>query len=52
MVAVWLLALQLQVPPPVGYVNDFANVVGPDAMARIVAVIDHCGRVRPVRSSW
>src|SRR5258708_36600364 len=38
--AVLLLALlQLQIPAPRGYVNDFAGVLDPDAAARMTALI-------------
>ena len=34
------LALQLQIPAPTGYVNDFANVIDPASRAAMEAVID------------
>src|SRR5258708_19595064 len=38
--AVLLLALlQLQIPAPRGYVNDFAGVLDPDAAARMTSLI-------------
>ena len=37
--AALLLALQLQIPAPTGYVNDFAGVLEPDAAARMTALI-------------
>ena len=33
-------AAQLQLPEPVGYVNDFADVVDPEVAARIERIID------------
>jgi uncharacterized protein len=33
------LLLQLQIPAPTGYVNDFAGVLDPDAAARMTALI-------------
>jgi len=33
------LLLQLQIPAPTGYVNDFAGVIAPDATARMTALI-------------
>lgn len=43
-VAVLVLAApvraQIQLPEPVGYVNDFASVIPPEAEARIQAIID------------
>lgn len=33
------LLLQLQIPAPTGYVNDFARVLDPDAAARMTALI-------------
>jgi len=35
-----LLALQLQIPSPVGYVNDFAGVLDDDSKSRMQAIID------------
>ena len=35
-----LLALQLQVPAPTGYVNDFAGVIDPDSRREMLAIID------------
>ena len=38
--AVWALQLgQIQVPKPVGFVNDFARVISPDASARLQRII-------------
>ena len=34
------LALQLQIPAPTGYVNDFANVIDPGSRATMEAMID------------
>ncbi|HET6763786.1 MAG TPA: TPM domain-containing protein, partial [Longimicrobiaceae bacterium] len=31
---------QLKLPPPQGYVNDFANVISPEYEARIQAIVD------------
>ena len=39
----WLpvvLLLQLQIPQPVGYVNDFAGIVRPEIAQRMTALID------------
>ena len=35
----WLQLGQLQIPPPVGFVNDFARVIRADAAARMSSVI-------------
>jgi uncharacterized protein len=37
--AALVLLLQLQIPAPSGYVNDFARVLDPDAAARMTALI-------------
>ena len=34
------LALQLQIPSPVGYVNDFAGIIDPSVERQMLAVID------------
>ena len=34
------LLLQLQIPAPTGYVNDFAHVIDPASRARLEAIID------------
>ena len=40
-------------PQPVGYVNDFANVIAPDAEARLVALafLVRLRRLAPVSSA-
>ncbi len=38
--ALLVLLLQLQIPAPTGYVNDFAHVIDPASLARMEAVID------------
>ena len=35
-----ILLFQLQIPQPVGYVNDFAGVIRPGVQTRMHAVID------------
>lgn len=35
-----LVALQLQIPAPVGYVNDFAGILRPEIAARMTRLID------------
>jgi uncharacterized protein len=39
-----LVAFQLQIPAPVGYVNDFAHVIDPAAERQMLAVIDEVRR--------
>ena len=38
------LALQLQIPSPVGYVNDFAGIIDPSVEQQMLAVIDEVRR--------
>ena len=40
MLASLLLLLQIQVPPPAGYVNDFAGIIDPASKNAMLAVID------------
>jgi uncharacterized protein len=40
MPALWLLLLQLQIPAPVGYVNDFARVIQPAQLTAMSQTID------------
>lgn len=40
MLSTLVLLAQLQIPPPVGYVNDFAHVIDDASQQRMLAVID------------
>jgi len=47
-----LLVAQIQVPPPRGYVNDFAGVLDTASVAHMEAVIAEVRDKRAARSRW